>query len=139
MTCRSVTEERARIRCVCIYGSCREDYGWRSLGREATQPYQPFSAGLLMNDDATRSEFPLIDIDSDTFFMREALRLAHRAAREDEVPVGAVVVAGGQIIARAWNQVEQLLDATAHAEMLAITQAAASVGDWRLTDCDFYV
>ncbi len=71
--------------------------------------------------------------------MREALRLARRAFAAGEVPVGAVVVREGTIIARAWNQVELLKDATAHAEMLAITQAEAEVGDWRLTDCDLYV
>jgi tRNA(adenine34) deaminase len=76
---------------------------------------------------------------SDEYFMREALRQAHRAFAADEVPVGAVVVREGEIIARAWNQVEMLKDATAHAEMLAITQAEAAMQDWRLTDCDLYV
>jgi len=71
--------------------------------------------------------------------MREALRLARKAAAAEEVPIGAVVVREGQIIARAWNQVEVLKDATAHAEMLAITQAESVVEDWRLTDCDLYV
>ena len=71
--------------------------------------------------------------------MREALRLAEKAAGRDEVPIGAVVVRQGKIIARAYNQVELLKDATAHAEMLALTQAEAAVGDWRLTDCDLYV
>ncbi len=80
-----------------------------------------------------------MDFASDEFFMREALRLAHKAGEAEEVPVGAVVVREGTIIARAWNQVELLKDATAHAEMLAITQAEAAVGDWRLTDCDLFV
>ena len=71
--------------------------------------------------------------------MREALRQAGKAFTAEEVPVGAVIVREGTIIARAWNQVELLKDATAHAEMLAITQAEAEVGDWRLTDCDLYV
>jgi len=71
--------------------------------------------------------------------MREALRQAQKAHEADEVPVGAVVVRNGRIIARACNQVELLKDATAHAEMLALTQAEAAVGDWRLTDCDLYV
>ena len=71
--------------------------------------------------------------------MREALRLAQKAYEASEVPVGAVVVRAGHIIARASNQVELLKDATAHAEMLALTQAEAAVGDWRLTDCDLYV
>ena len=71
--------------------------------------------------------------------MREALRQAEKALQVEEVPVGAVVVLAGRIIARAHNQVELLTDATAHAEMLAITQAEAAVGDWRLSDCDLYV
>ena len=80
-----------------------------------------------------------IDNGDDAAFMREALRLAQKAYAADEVPVGAVVVREGKIIARAYNQVELLKDATAHAEMLALTQAEAAVGDWRLTDCDLYV
>jgi tRNA(adenine34) deaminase len=75
----------------------------------------------------------------DEYFMREALRQAQKAYATDEVPVGAVVVRESKIIARAYNHVELLKDATAHAEMLALTQAEAAVGDWRLTDCDLYV
>ena len=71
--------------------------------------------------------------------MREALRQAQKAYAADEVPVGAVVVREGKMIARAHNQVELLKDATAHAEMLALTQAEAAVGDWRLTNCELYV
>jgi len=71
--------------------------------------------------------------------MREALRQALKAGKADEVPVGAVIVRAGKVIARAHNQVELLKDATAHAEMLALTQAEAAVGDWRLIDCDLYV
>jgi tRNA(adenine34) deaminase len=82
---------------------------------------------------------PIIDITSDAYFMGEALRQARRAYEAEEVPIGAVVVREGRVIARAWNQVETLKDATAHAEMLAITQAENAVGDWRLTDCDLYV
>src|SRR6058998_2222408 len=81
----------------------------------------------------------MMDLPSDEHFMREALRQAAKAYETDEVPVGAVVVRTGKIIARAYNQVELLKDATAHAEMLALTQAEAAVGDWRLTDCDLYV
>jgi tRNA(adenine34) deaminase len=76
---------------------------------------------------------------NDQHFMREALRMANKAVKADEVPVGAVIVQAGKIIARAHNQMELLKDATAHAEMLALTQAEAAVGDWRLTDCDLYV
>ena len=81
----------------------------------------------------------LLDGAPDEAFMREALRQAHKALSAEEVPIGAVVVRDGRIIAKAWNQVEMLKDATAHAEMLAITQAEAAVGDWRLNDCDLYV
>ena len=75
----------------------------------------------------------------DEHFMREALRQGQKAYAADEVPVGAVVARENKIIGRAHNQVELLKDATAHAEMLALTQAEAAVGDWRLTDCDLYV
>jgi len=82
---------------------------------------------------------PIIDLQSDHYFMGEALRQAARACEAAEVPVGAVIVREGWIIGRASNQVELLKDATAHAEMLAITQAEEAVGDWRLTDCTLYV
>lgn len=84
-------------------------------------------------------EAPIIDLQSDDYFMSEALRQAQRAYVAEEVPVGAVIVRSGRIIARAFNQVELLKDATAHAEMVALTQAQAAVGDWRLTDCTLYV
>jgi tRNA(adenine34) deaminase len=82
---------------------------------------------------------PIIDLQSDHYFMGEALRQAAKAHAAEEVPVGAVVVREGRIIGRAFNQVELLKDATAHAEMLALTQAEEAVGDWRLTDCTLYV
>jgi tRNA(adenine34) deaminase len=72
-------------------------------------------------------------------WMRLALEEARAAAAEDEVPVGAVVVAGGRVIAAAHNQREQLADPTAHAEMIALTQAAAALGSWRLEGCTLYV
>ncbi len=81
----------------------------------------------------------VIDLASDHHFMTEALRQARKAAAREEVPVGAIIVRAGEIIARAWNQVETLKDATAHAEMLALTQAQSANGDWRLVDCDLYV
>ncbi len=71
--------------------------------------------------------------------MRLALRQAEKAGEAGEVPVGAVAVAGGQVIARAHNQVELLKDGTAHAEMLALTQAAAARGGWRLNEVTLYV
>src|SRR5476651_189399 len=86
-----------------------------------------------MNDDS------IIDLHSDGYFMGEALRQAAKAYEAGEVPVGAVVVREGRIIARAFNQVEELKDATAHAEMLALTQAEQAAGEWRLTDCTLYV
>ena len=76
---------------------------------------------------------------TDEYFMQDAIRQAVKAYEADEVPVGAVVVREGAVIARAWNQVELLKDATAHAEMIALTAAEAAVGDWRLTDCTLYV
>src|SRR5678815_483652 len=82
---------------------------------------------------------PIIDLQSDHYFMGEALRQAAKAYEAEEAPVGAVVVRNGRIIARAYNQVEMLKDATAHAEMLAVTQAEQAVGDWRLNDCTLYV
>src|SRR5437016_6237064 len=79
------------------------------------------------------------DLQNDQAFMREALRLAAKAREADEVPIGAVVVRADKIIGRAYNQVEMLKDATAHAEILALTQASAAVGDWRLNDCELFV
>jgi len=75
----------------------------------------------------------------DEAFMAMALRQAELAGEAGEVPVGAVAVAGGRVIARAHNQVELLKDGTAHAEMLALTQAAAAVGGWRLNEVTLYV
>ncbi len=75
----------------------------------------------------------------DIQFMRLALRLAVQAAEAGEVPVGAVIVHGSRVIGRAWNQVELLKDPTAHAEIIAITQAASALGDWRLLDTTLYV
>lgn len=80
-----------------------------------------------------------LELPNDEHFMAEALRQARKAYDQGEVPVGAVIVREGRIIARAFNQVELLKDATAHAEMLALTSAQAAVGDWRLLDCDLYV
>lgn len=87
-----------------------------------------------MSDDE-----PIIDLQSDEYFMGEALRQARKAWERDEVPVGAVIVREGRVIARAYNQVEMLHDATAHAEMLAITQAEEALGGWRLNECDIYI
>ena len=93
--------------------------------------------------DAMKSQdqfIPPLDvaISDDERFMREALREAKKAFLADEVPVGAVIVHEGQIIARGYNQVEMLRDATAHAEMLSITAAENAFGNWRLTGCTLY-
>ena len=72
-------------------------------------------------------------------YMRLALGEAEQARAENEVPIGAVIVQGESVIASAHNQREQLRDPTAHAEVIAITQAAAAMGDWRLEGCTLYV
>lgn len=71
--------------------------------------------------------------------MSASLQEAEEALEQNEVPVGAVVVFEDKIIGRGYNQVEKLKDATAHAEMIAITAAENHLGDWRLTDCDIYI
>ena len=76
---------------------------------------------------------------SDEWFMRQAMKEARKALARGEVPIGAVVVRDGHVIARGWNQVETLKDATAHAEMIALTAAQEALGDWRLEGCTLYV
>jgi tRNA(adenine34) deaminase len=76
---------------------------------------------------------------NDEFYMAEALKEAQKAFDKGEVPVGVVIVHKGRIIARAHNQVELLKDATAHAEILAMTQASSVLDNWRLTDTTIYV
>ncbi|MGB7323575.1 MAG: tRNA adenosine(34) deaminase TadA [Rubripirellula sp.] len=78
-------------------------------------------------------------LEFDTHWMTRALEQAFAASTADEVPVGAVIVRDGDLIASASNQRESLHDPTAHAEMIAITQAAASIEDWRLERCTLYV
>ena len=79
------------------------------------------------------------DEHSDEHWMRQALKLAQQAAEQDEVPVGAIIVHENKIIASAFNQREQLADPTAHAEMIAITQAASHLNSWRLLECTLFV
>lgn len=76
---------------------------------------------------------------TDDAYMGIALKEALAAADEGEVPVGAVILQGGKIIGKAHNQTELLKDPTAHAEILAITQAAAALQNWRLSECVMYV
>ena len=75
----------------------------------------------------------------DEYYMGEALKEARAAYDEDEIPVGAVIVGNGRIIARGHNSTELLHDVTAHAEMIAITSAAQAIGGKYLTDCSLYV
>ena len=72
-------------------------------------------------------------------FMKEALKQAKKASDKLEVPVGAIIVKDGKIIARAYNQKEYKKDTTNHAEILAIKKASKKIGSWRLLDCDMYV
>lgn len=78
-----------------------------------------------------------MNIDEQRMLM--ALNLAQAAAENGEVPVGAVIFQRGRLIAKAHNQREQLSDSTAHAEIIAITQASAQLQNWRLDDCELYV
>lgn len=80
-----------------------------------------------------------MELDEDIIYMRMALREAQIAGDEGEVPVGALIVHAGDVIGKAHNQVEVLKDPTAHAEILAITQAADALGDWRLLDTRLFV
>lgn len=77
--------------------------------------------------------------ETDIRFMKLAIEQARLAAAEDEVPIGAVIVRDGQVLGAAHNQREQLHDPTAHAEMIAITQAATALDSWRLEGCTLYV
>ena len=71
--------------------------------------------------------------------MKFALKEAEKALKMDEVPIGSVIVKDNKIIGRGYNQVESLVDSTAHAEIIAITSAANYLGDWRLNDCSIYI
>jgi tRNA(adenine34) deaminase len=77
--------------------------------------------------------------ETDEWFMRLAIEQAHIASENGDVPIGAVVIHKGRIIGKAYNQREQLNDPTAHAEIIALTQAAAAMESWRLNDCTIYV
>ncbi len=74
----------------------------------------------------------------DEHFMREALKEAERAFSEEEVPIGAVLVQDGQVIARGYNQMELLKDATAHAEMICLTAGSSFCENWRLSEATLY-
>ena len=78
-------------------------------------------------------------MDQHKFFMKKALQQANVALKHDEVPIGAVVVYNGKIIARAYNKRNQSRNAVNHAEVIAIQKACKVLGDWRLNQCDLYV
>ena len=88
-------------------------------------PFEPMRPSYLLRDSS--------------FYMKLAYNQALKAWEEGEIPVGAVIELGGEIIAQAHNRVEQCGDPTAHAEMIAITQASAKIGDWRLNGATLYV
>ncbi len=103
----------------------------------------------MMIQNTLHAANTMFTTDFHTYFMRLALREAARASEAGEVPTGCVIIrrpeseetplAAVRVLARAHNQTELLKDATAHAEMIALTQAAAAAGDWRLTDTILYV
>jgi tRNA(adenine34) deaminase len=92
-----------------------------------------------MTTAASFVESPLAPTERETAFMRRALAAAEQAAGRGEVPVGAVVVLGDEVIAIAHNERETGSDPTAHAEIVALRRAASKLGSWRLTDADLYV
>jgi tRNA(adenine34) deaminase len=94
---------------------------------------------LLCENNKKREQFMMYPLFSDEYFMNEALKEAYKALEQKEIPVGAVIVAEQRIIARAHNQTEALSDVTAHAEMLAITAAANTLGTKYLNQCTMFV
>ncbi len=95
---------------------------------------------MVSRSPATSHQSPkMLTVFSDTHFMKQALQEAQAAFEKDEIPVGAVVVCRNRIIARAHNQTELLNDVTAHAEMLALTAAANTLGSKYLDECTLYV
>src|SRR5215467_7335478 len=81
---------------------------------------------------------PLPDTKPEELWMDEALRCAQRALEAGEVPVGAIVVSNGQVIGRGWNRTISNSDPTAHAEIVALREAAATVGNYRLEGCELF-
>lgn len=101
-----------------------------------------YNAGMKKQQTAVNASQASADgysAESAEFFMRAALDMAARAARRDEVPVGAVVVLNGKIIARAHNKTRTAKSSTAHAEMLALRRAARKIGGWRMCGADVFV
>ena len=97
------------------------------------------TSGKSSNTKKSSSSGPSEEAHSDELWMEEALRCAQRALEAGEVPVGAVVVSGGRIVGRGWNKNIRDSDPTAHAEIVALREAGATVGNHRLEDCDVFV
>jgi tRNA(adenine34) deaminase len=93
----------------------------------------------LSMDERRTDELSMNELSMDELWMEEALRAAQRALDENEVPVGAVVVLNGRVIGRGWNRNIGANDPTAHAEILALREAGAAVGNHRLEECDLFV
>ena len=112
------------------------DWGFESLQARFFRPLPPYGG----KGRKKRNMKPIGDEKTlDDYFMGEALREAKIAEKTGDIPIGCVIVSGKKIIGRAHNQIELLKDATAHAEMIAITQAEEAAGDWRLTEAVLYV
>jgi len=109
---------------------------WHDVSYFTHRFFTRFPPGIPLAPDSMQNPDELFP---DERGMRLALAEARQAATEDEVPVGAVIVHNGDVVAAAHNGREQLRDPTAHAEMIAITQAAESLGRWRLEGCTLYV
>jgi len=112
---------------------------------EPTQPQLSYARQAAERQllNGYRPDWPPLQLQQpechDAAFMQRAYALAEQAGRAGEVPIGAVVVLQGRIIAESFNQVEMRRDAMAHAELLALRQAQKLLGDWRLNDCQLYV
>ena len=113
------------------------DYGSEGRGFKSSRALCFF--GLVILTTGRKSLLAFTTFMEDRFWMREALEVARQGAAIGEVPVGAIIVKAGRVIARAHNQREQTKDPTAHAELIAIRAAASSIGDWRLTGTTLYV
>ena len=105
---------------------------------KTTSNRNPKSKDLTASGESRRDE-PGDEPQADELWMEEALRCAQRALEAGEVPVGAIVVCEGQIVGRGWNRNITGSDPTAHAEVIALREAGAAVGNHRLEDCELFV
>jgi len=100
-----------------------------------TEDLKPKAGSNVLQADGFHSD----DLQADELWMEEALRCAQRAFEAGEVPIGAVVVRDGQIVGRGWNRNITVSDPTAHAEVIALREAGAAVGNHRLEGCELFV